>query len=340
MRTSEGFALHTAPVFDLRRLAEGEGPYLSVYLTVDTTADNAGSRNLLRWRALAEADLRDAPPAALDAVAAVVADAHTQRSGAALGVIADAAGVRIVDRGDEALGADRAAFGAAPDVTPLVKWRQDRVPHVVVRADRGGAEIVGATAAGDASQASVDETPERKSAPGGWSQRRFQQRAEDDWAKTAKQVVGRIVEVADEVGARLVVLGGDVRAVQLISDGLPGRLADLSVTIDYGRAEDGSDAARHDEVRRLVATAAANETVACLERFKQERGQADLAAAGLAETADAVARGGVEILLVHDRGGNQISTLVRDALRSGASIRVVPEHGPVPDGVGALLRWA
>lgn len=340
MRTSEGFALHTAPVFDLRRLAEGDGPFLSAYLAVDTTSDNAAARNLLRWRALADAHLEGAPQGILDAVAAVVAEAHTKRPAGVLGVIADSEGVRVTDRSEDALDADRAWLGDAPDVTPLVRWRQDRVPHLVVRADRGGAEIVGATASGDASQASVDETPERKSAPGGWSQRRFQQRAEDDWAKTAKVVVRQIGQLADEVGARLVVLGGDVRAVQLISDGLPRRLADMTTTIDYGRADDGSDAARHREVRRLVSTAAANETVACLERFKQERGQADLATAGLADTTAAVARGAVEILLVHDKGGAEVSTLVRDALRAGASIRVVPEHGPVPDGVGALLRWA
>jgi hypothetical protein len=43
-------------------------------------------------------------------------------------------------------------------------------------------------------------------------------------------------------------------------------------------------------------------------------------------------------LLADDAG--VVDNLVRDAIATGASVRVIPAAGPVQDGVGAILRWA
>src|SRR3546814_18177187 len=84
------------------------------------------------------------------------------------------------------------------------------------------------------------------------------------------------------------------------SSDLPAELASRVHVIDQGRAADGSGHARDEEIRRLVATAVAEDTVAVLERFKEEIGQQDLAVGGMAPTIDALNQAAVAVLLVHD----------------------------------------
>jgi hypothetical protein len=206
---------------------------------------------------------------------------------------------------------------------------------------------------------------------GGWSHRRFQQRAEEDWAKTAGEVAEEVVRLARRVDPRIIVLGGDVRATNLILDDLPAELAQRTRLIDQGRAADGSEEERDREVRRLVATAVAEDTVALLEKFREENGQHDRAADGIEATVDALNRAAVDVLLLHDDGERtawigaapvplgldrataSIGTgddepvearlsdaALRAAVGTGASVRIVPAAGPVRDGIGALLRWA
>src|SRR5690606_36940706 len=144
--------------------------------------------------------------------------------------------------------------------------------------------------------------------------------------------------------------------------------------IEHGRADDGSEEAREADVRRLVATAVAQDTVALLERFREEIGQNDEAVAGAAATVEALNRGAVEVLFVHDGEHSDddgsaligaeplpIATgrtdevasliddpeearlpdvLIRAALGTGAAVRIIPKAGPVEDGIGGLLRWA
>jgi hypothetical protein len=35
-----------------------------------------------------------------------------------------------------------------------------------------------------------------------------------------------------------------------------------------------------------------------------------------------------------------VDALIAAAVATGASVRIIPEAGPVADGLGALLRWA
>jgi peptide subunit release factor 1 (eRF1) len=205
-------------------------------------------------------------------------------------------------------------------------------------ADRGGAEIHAYDAEGrETTSVAGDGEPEQKVSAGGLSEPRLQQRAEDDWLHEAKDVAAEIVHLYDRVDARLVVIGGDPKARRYIQDALRSDVDARAHTMEYGRAVDGSRAEREREVGRLVATQAARETVALLERFKEERGQRDLAVDGAKPTMAAIERGQVEVLLVSE--GHASNELVRDALRTGATIRVVPESGPIADGVGGLLRW-
>jgi hypothetical protein len=358
---------------DLHELApvyERPGPFATVYLGTDRHIDNAEQRSLQRWRAVRrELEERGAPEGCLDAIEEVVAPAHLVSD--QLAVIADEHEVLVLHHLAQPLDRDRARWGPLPDAVPVLHARQDDVPFAVVLADRGGADLLGhEPGAREIERVVGDGEPERKVAPGGWSQKRFQQRADEDWAATAREVAEAVEALADRIEARTLVLGGDVRATHLVLERLPARLADLTHVITAGRAVDGSEEEREREIHRLVATAVAEDSVALLERFKEERGQHDRAADGPAATVDALNRAAVAVLLVADVEqpsawvsaealpiGLEPATvdvlseerpievpladaLVRAAWATGASVRVIPKAGPVNDGVGALLRWS
>lgn len=367
---SSGTAPSTAvSLRDLRTILEGSGPFLSVYLGTDGSVETASARSEQRWKTLRShlADEGAADPA-LALVDPLVADAHMQ--GAVLAVVATQSERLLTDHLGDPIDRDRALWGALPDLAPLVRWRQNQIPFVTALADRGGADLAAFGARPDQPEAQTvgEGEPARKVSPGGWSQPRFQQRAENDWRDTAGEVAAELAKLAEAVDARVVILGGDVRATHLIRDGLPGNLADRVHLIEHGRAADGSEDFRQKEIHRLVATAVAEDTVELLEKFKEELGQHDRAVEGADATVQALSRAAVDVLLVpdavddrhvwvardpfrlsFDRGAvasderqkaRLIDALIAAAIATDASVRIVPSAGPVRGGIGALLRWS
>ena len=116
--------------------------------------------------------------------------------------------------------------------------------------------------------------PIHKAQPGGWSQRRHQQRVDATWEQNADEVAAEVVRLAERIDARLVLVTGDVRAVKLLSGSLPDEVRALVREVEGSRADDGSELVREDEVDRCLATAVAAETADALQKLKEERGQA------------------------------------------------------------------
>jgi peptide subunit release factor 1 (eRF1) len=313
-----------------------------------------------------------APVALLESIDPLVPDAHL--NGECLAVVADATGPLVTEHEPDPPKFDVGRWTPVPVVRPLIEWRQSDVPHVVVLIDRRGADLLGfrrespdvhIEAQGD------DSDPIRKVSAGGWSQRRYQQRAEDTWEHNAKAVADRVVALVRMLDARLIVVAGDVRAVQLLRNDLPRELDDLVVVVSGGRDHDGSTDHVADEVTRQVATVAAADTVRVLEKFREELGQQDRASSGTDATIAALNEARCEVLLVpgdiddsstawfgagavpiardesalRDLGveererGPLLDVLVRAALGTGSKVRIVPAAAIRPDGVGAILRW-
>src|SRR5581483_9510060 len=302
-----------AAVPEIAALFDGSGPFVTVYLTTEAAVEQAAQQNELRWKALRRRLEEDgAPEAALAAVDPLVPDAH--HYGRTLAVVAGAGGALLVRHEPERPARDAGWVAPLPRVGPLLEWAQAAVPHLVVLADRAGADIVvlsraaAGTGGGDAPVVTVGQStggdPDlRKTNPGGWSQRRYQNRAENLWEHNARQVAEQVAALSDEVGARLIVLAGDVRASGLLREHLPGPVAALVREVDgsrgAGSADNGLDEIA-DDVVKLAASVAAEDTVEFLRQFKQERGQNDLAAEGVAATLEALAAARVDTLLVHD----------------------------------------
>jgi hypothetical protein len=305
------------------------------------------------------------PESVLDAVEAWVPDAH--KEGQTLAVVAtEADGAHVVDFFPEPPATDTFRWAPLPWAGPILEHRQAGVPHVAVAVDRTGADIVLFRPGRDDVTEEVrgdPGDPVTKSNPGGWSQRRYQQRAENTWQENAEDVAEELVRLVQRSSARLVVVTGDVRAVQMLREALPREVDELVHVVD-GNVD--------DELVRLVDTVVARDTVVLLEKFKEERGQSDRAADGVQATVTALNQSQVDVLLVHadptdertawfgtdpipvsldpsdlkDLGidspteGALVDVLLRAAAGTGAGVRMIPNTPTVTDTVGAILRWS
>ena len=357
---------------ELAELVQAPGPFATVYLTTEGGVENAAFKSEQRWKALRDRLVEEgAAEQALAAVDPVVGTAHVH--GACLAVVADGAGTVHVEHGPRALPHDFGRWSPLPSLVPLLEWRQALPPHVVVLTDRTGADLYAHRRSGPdlKRQGGGDDDPVTKSAPGGWSQRRFQQRAENTWENNADDVARQLVRLVDQVEAKLVVTAGDVRALQLLRAALPREVADRLRTVGGGRSEDGSSHAVADEVHRLVAETVEAETASLVAKLREELGQQDRAVEGAGPTFEALTMAQVEVLVVHDdlfddrqawfgpdpthlaldqeglrqlgvdqpRPARLTDVAVRAALATGAGIRVVVEADAPRDALGAVLRW-
>ena len=127
--------------------------------------------------------------------------------------------------------------------------------------------------------------------PGGWSQRRFQQRAENTWERNATGVAAEVDALAAAVGARLVVVTGDPRAVGFLTEHATERLRRILHHVDgAGRSDTDPFAEVADKVHRLEATLVATDLASVLERFTAAR-QTDGAADGPGRTLALLSQG-------------------------------------------------
>ena len=359
---------------ELGPVFEAAGPFLSLYLAAGGDVENAGARLELRWKST-RADLqeREVPVGVLEAVAPLVEGGHT--AGAALAVIVPVDGTAY-GRGmaGRPVREVLARWGALPYVLPLLAEAQAQVPFVAVLASRAGAEIVARLPDGERSQHVEGEGGPHlhRSAPGGWSQPRYQHRAEVIWERNAAEVAEVLARTVDEVRPRFVAAAGDVRALQFLRDESPKRVRELLRVV-------GGELPSMDQVFERAADLVDDEVhadaEALRERFAQEqgRGPGGLAAEGAEATVAALARSQVEVLLVaddpddertawfgaapqqlamdratvEDMGesmpveGRLVDVAVRAALGTSADVQVVDPGGAgLRDGLGALLRFS
>jgi hypothetical protein len=366
---------------EMARLFQASGPFLSLYLATRDGIENAPPKVELRWKnARSELLDRGVPERVLEAIDPLVEGSNT--AGATLAVVTSVDGVlwsgslprpprrEIVMR-----------WGQLPSIVPLLAYFQSLVPHVAVLASRAAAELVARTPEGDGDEPVAVEGQRSphltRSAPGGWSQPRYQHRAEVLWERNAAEVAVVLTEVVDHVRPRFVAVAGDVRAIQFVRDKSPKRVRELMQVVG---GELPSIEAVLEDAARLASATVERDSGELLDRFGEERSQRDLAADGTAATFQALARAQVDTLLVEERpddvrtawfgdAGQSVAldretllaageiapaearlvdVAMRAALLSGANVRVLepPDPGDPDDqrrpseGLGALLRFA
>ena len=358
---------------DLVELSSHPGPFASVFTTLSGTggwgdAEDARRRkNIVSELARAGAS-SDIATALDDALGAVDAGAR----GAV--AIADQSGVLVVESLPEPPRADVVRWGARPALSPVIEHRQAAIPAVVVLADRLGADLAAGRFGHPMRESTVEgaDEPIRKTGQGGWSQARYQTRAEQTWDQNAREVAAEVERLASRIDPVAILIGGDVRAVELITDALPEALRSLVRHLEHGRAADSSGDLREDEIRTMLRTAVAEETVALLETFESRSQRDGTAANGPDATVAAIRQAQVDVLIVHDDPADERTVFVSPAspvaiastadellasgvgvanparlvdaaicsvLQSGGSVRIVPAAASLDGGIGALLRW-
>jgi hypothetical protein len=373
METSEQLPHGAVEASDLAELARRPGPFLSVFLNTERNEADAAQRSVARWKTVRH-DLprKVVPEAILVRIAEIVHEAHFE--GESLAVIADAKEILHVEHGPSLRRNDEAMWSAIPRLLPIIRWRQSEPTYIVVMTDRTGADILGFRRGSPELHAEVkgEHNEIRKVQAGGWSQRRYQQRAEDSWEQNAEQVAERVTRLVDQIKPVFVAVAGDVRAVALLRESLPDRVVELVHVIEkeIPRKLEQDDPVPED-VWALVQQHVRESTEGLLARFEQERGQHDKAVEGVDATTRALAMAQVAVLLIADGSeddrqlwfgpdpallaptdaelkelgvdspeqGPARDALVRATLGTGAGIRILDDAGSVTDGVGALLRW-
>ena len=245
---------------------------------------------------------------------------------------------------------------------------------MTVLADRRGADIVAVRRERPpiVLETEGEDYPLRKVQAGGWSHRRYQQRAENTWEHNARNVATEIARVVERVDARIVVVAGDVRALELIREDVPKEIAEKLHEVRGGRSEDGSTEAFEDAVDEAVVALVRRDKESLLDAFQQELGQHDRAVQGADRTLRALSMSQVEMLFVReelepertawfgpdasrvalDRAtlrelgiesateATLVDVAIRAALGTGAGVLVLPADEGPDEGIGALLRWS
>jgi peptide subunit release factor 1 (eRF1) len=167
-------------------------------------------------------------------------------------------------------------------------------------------------------------------------------------------------------------VAGDVRAVQLLRDALPGEVAGMLHVVDGARSGVNPLDDIAEDVAAAVGTVVERDTAAVLGKLAEELGQDDRGVEGPARTLEALAAAQVDVLVVrHDPAldrqawfgpeptqigltedtaralgvdqpvaGPLVDVAVRAALATSATVRIVPGGTAPRDGLGAILRWA
>ncbi|MEU2613385.1 Vms1/Ankzf1 family peptidyl-tRNA hydrolase [Micromonospora sp. NPDC007271] len=358
----------------LRPLYDRPGPWCSVYL--DASRDTHDSRPAvdLRWRSLKGHLLEQgADRVTIDAVEEVVRRHDPMPGDYGLAVFATRGRVVLTEYLSAPPLRDLATWSLVPHTMPLVAQRGEQVAWVRVLADRSGADAVAVSAGGVPRRARVkgrESWQLRRVKPGGWSQSRYQRAAMEAWHHNAGDAAAATAELAEKVGADVVVAAGDIRATGMIAAQLPERWQDVLVRTDAGARTGGADPTAMDDLMvQTVAEVADRRIAAALDRF----GMQENVGAGLDAVVAALQRNQVDTMLIVDDPSadgelwigpepTEIATdprqleamsvtdpqrvradaaLLRALVGTDAELTVLaPEEAPeLTDGVGAVLRY-
>jgi hypothetical protein len=335
---------------DLLALVDSAEWFATVVLPAPSSFDDSAARFEIEWKnarsGLADSWDEQELQALDDHVAELPHD-----GGPALVLVHGRGGATFTEFLDEPVHQGVVHDGRMPRLSTIIEGRQRTIPHVVVETDRAGADLT-AFDGGDVlstDQVSGETLHIHRGAPGGWSQRRFQQRAENTWEQNGKDVADAVASLARDVDARLIAVAGDVRAQGIVIEALPDEVADRTV-----RIEEGSPEGIADHVVRLLSSQVAERSTELAEGVRAGL-SSGLATVAVDEVLAAALEGRVDTLLVHDAGDDEpligeplgeipagvrvVDAAIVAALRTDAEVFVVPNLAMMEGPVAAILRW-
>ncbi|MCW2578831.1 MAG: hypothetical protein JWR82_432, partial [Blastococcus sp.] len=291
-----------------------------------------------------------APEAVVEAVRSRLLEANDggdagRQKGRALVVASD--GSVVLDQAlVDAPTREMAEWSPSPDLLPLLRQLPGRVPHIVVLTDRTGADI---SYLGMPGQVEEEETVRgetfqiRKFSGGGWAHHRYQHNAENKWVHNAEEVGQRIASMARRLSPRFVLVAGDVRARQILTDRASDLWSELVVSMDEGGRAAGADRAPVDvRTAELIAEHEAREVAEAVEQI-EAAGAHGLAVTGTEAVVEALRKGQVERLVLADDPGEDTLLVGSSPLELGVNqhdMDALGIHGEIVPAERALLAAA
>ncbi|MBK0419640.1 hypothetical protein JD276_11410 [Leucobacter sp. CSA1] len=154
-------------------------------------------------------------------------------------------------------GPERISFGRVPEIVPLLRQATRSVRYLVVETGREGAEV--------RLERMDRHEPERvedvegrpdsltKVQAGGWSHARYQRAAEEVWKHNQSEVAEVVDRLVEQQRPDFIMIAGDVRARQMLKDGLGEAASKLVIEHETHTRADGAD---DEGLERALADAA------------------------------------------------------------------------------------
>jgi Bacterial archaeo-eukaryotic release factor family 2 len=292
----------------LQPVLSAPGPFATVCADVTHTTENADTELELRVRAIAENLAKQGAPAAVvEAVRGRLLEGNDGgRAGTLRGravVVASDGSVLLDQPLVDTPRREIAEWSPYPDLHPVLRQLPGRVPHIVVLIDRVGADITVSAVPGqpiEEKEVEGDSFQIHKFPGGGWAQHRYQHNAENKWIHNAEDVARSISSMVRRLAPRFVLVAGDVRARQILTDRASDLWSDLVVTMDGGGRAAGADlgpVARREA--ELVAEYEAADDARVLEQLEAASAHG-LSVTGTSLVVEALRKEQVETLILAD----------------------------------------
>lgn len=188
-----------------------------------------------------------------------------------------------------------------PNLLPLLVDRANDALYLVVEADREGGEIRAFRARQNAALRSEDVQGRtdniNKVQAGGWAHSRYQHHSEEIWKQNQNQLAGAVDALVRELRPRLLVLAGDVRAVQLLAEELAPASREIASTVaTHVRAAGASRDALNEHVAAKLDELRGKDETAAIDRLSA--GDFENGAVGVGAVIHSLQQGQVETMLL------------------------------------------
>lgn len=210
------------------------------------------------------------------------------------------------------LGQERISFGPVPLLLPLLRQLGMSVRYLVVETGREGAEVR-LERADRHEPERVEEVDGRadsltKVQAGGFSHARYQRSAEEVWKHNQSEVAEVVDRLVEQQRPEFIVLAGDVRALQLLREGLGKAASELVTEYEvHTRAEGSDDAGLERTVAEAAERVRSEEIDAVVDRAMADNGSSG--AQGVSAVVAALQQARVDALLLDARLGGAERTL-------------------------------
>ena len=245
---------------------------------------------------------------------------------------------------DVPLGQPSMHAGSVPHLYPLARLNDQYPRYAALLVDTNSADLyvfaLGATMRHDA----ITNEKTRRTQMGGWSQARYQRRADNFHKQHMKEVVDLLDKVVTQERLNHIVVASDEVAKPFLMAQLPKHLADK--LIDVVQVDVKSIEQHHllKETMEALRRKDAETDAEHVERMLDAWRAGGLAVAGIEATIRALDMRQVEELLIAarpDRLKGVTDELIAKAQQNSARIRFIEDDKLLADvgGIGALLRF-